>query len=302
MKSFTVIDLSQSSWTLACHRPFIWMFDRTSKTPELSIPARVPGSNLTALREAKIIEDWDVGLNSRHCEWTEHRHWEFHTDLAALAPSTPVTLEAEGLDHSGWILVDTKIVTTFTGSLVRHRFDLTEALGDGKPHRLAVIFDEPPREQGQIGYSSRSKFFKPRFAYSWDWVPRVVPVGIWDSLRLVTGKIAGEVVRVSTAAPTTITRAAGSLSSSTRPPPRAFTFRSAINPGIERWMVAKRRLTSICRASSCGGRTTRGRRMFIRFPCRLTARSDSNQRPVSSTFAGSPVMERNPPPRRGSAK
>ena len=302
MKSFTVIDLSQSSWTLACHRPFIWMFDRTSKTPELSIPAHVPGSNLTALREAKIIEDWDVGLNSRHCEWTEHRHWEFHTDLAALAPSTPVTLEAEGLDHSGWILVDTKIVTTFTGSLVRHRFDLTEALGDGKPHRLAVIFDEPPREQGQIGYSSRSKYLQAAIC---------LQLGLGAAHRAggdmgFTAPGHRENRRRSCAREhrdsTTITRAAGSLSSSTRRPAQAFTFRSAISPGTERWTAAKRRSTSTCRASSCGGPTTRARRMFIRFPSRSTGRSDSNRRPVSSTSAGSPATARNPPRHRGFAK
>jgi beta-mannosidase len=198
MNSINVIDLSQSSWTLACHRPFIWMFDHSERTPEFSIPARVPGSNLTALRDAKIIEDWNAGINSRNCEWAEHRHWEFHTELAALPADMPVTLEAEGLDYSGWILVDYKIVATFQGTLIRHRFDLTEKLGDGKAHRLSIVFDEAPREQGQIGYSSRSHIFKPRFAYSWDWVPRIVPTGIWDSLRLVTGKIAGEVVRVQT--------------------------------------------------------------------------------------------------------
>src|SRR5581483_10588201 len=80
--------------------------------------------------------------------------------------------------------------------LVRHRFDLGAALADGKPHRLSVMFDEPPREQGQIGYTSRTTHFKPRFSYSWDWMPRIVPVGVWDSLRLVVGQIAGDVVRV----------------------------------------------------------------------------------------------------------
>src|SRR5581483_9010435 len=82
--------------------------------------------------------------------------------------------------------------------LVRHRFDLGAALADGKPHRLSVMFDEPPREQGQIGYTSRTTHFKPRFSYSWDWMPRIVPVGIWDSIRLITGEIAGDVVRVTT--------------------------------------------------------------------------------------------------------
>ncbi|MCP4640685.1 MAG: hypothetical protein GY851_09645, partial [bacterium] len=38
-----------------------------------------------------------------------------------------------------------------------------------------------------FGYTSRSKHFKSRYNYSWDWCPRVVPVGAWDSLELRTG-------------------------------------------------------------------------------------------------------------------
>ncbi len=203
MNLTNTLDLSKFSWKLACYRPFNWMLRHGLDEPrqhaaEFTVPATVPGSTLTALRDADVIQDWNIGLNSRHVEWTEHRHWEFYTEIASISAGTPVTLEAEGLDHSGWILIDTKIVATFEGALLRHRFDLSSALADGAAHRLSIIFDEPPREQGQIGFTSRSKYFKPRFSYSWDWMPRNVPVGIWDSLRLVTGKIAGEVVRVQT--------------------------------------------------------------------------------------------------------
>jgi hypothetical protein len=110
-----------------------------------------------------------------------------------------VTLEADGLDHSGWIIVDNKVVATFTGSLRPHAFALGEVLADGKQHRLAIMFDEPPREQGQLGFTSRTKHLKPRFNYSWDWTPRIVTVGVWDRLSLRIGPVVGTLVKLRTA-------------------------------------------------------------------------------------------------------
>lgn len=185
-----MIDLLKKQWQLAGWRPYAWMMRQSLETgdfhqPEIGpVAATVPGSAHTALLASRLIEDWNVGLNSNKCEWLEHRHWEFSTELAPVTPGTAVRLDADGLDHSGWILIDASIVAAFEGSLVRHRFDLTAHLADGRPHRLSIVFDEPPREQGQIGLTSRSKHFKPRFSYSWDWCPRIVPIGIWDTLLL----------------------------------------------------------------------------------------------------------------------
>ena len=65
-----------------------------------------------------------------------------------------------------------------------HEFDLTKALKAGRTHRLSLIFDQAPHEQGQIGFTSQSHIFKSRFNYGWDWVVRLVPLGIWDRLAL----------------------------------------------------------------------------------------------------------------------
>ena len=194
------IDLSQTDWTLEGWRPFAWRLGRSMETnegmmPEIGpLPGRVPGSVQEALREAGILPDWHIGLNSRLCEWVEHRHWLFETVISAgaIEPGQPVCLVAEGLDYSGWILLDNREAGRFQGALMPHRFDLSELLSDGKEHRLCIAFEEPPDEQGQIGYTSLSRHFKPRYNYSWDWCPRLVPIGIWDSLRLVTG-VAGAV-------------------------------------------------------------------------------------------------------------
>jgi beta-mannosidase len=157
----------------------------------------VPGSVQHALLEAGVIADWNVGLASRDCEWVEHRHWEAFAEVPGIR-SASITLCADGLDHSGWVLVDGRQVAEFCGSLIRHRIDLGPALGDGKAHRLSLVFDTPPEEQGQIGYTSRTRHFKPRYNFSWDWCPRFVPIGMSDRIWLQVGEPEHEVTRLRT--------------------------------------------------------------------------------------------------------
>ncbi len=176
-------------------RPFAWRLGKSMETgwslqPDVApVAAKVPGSAQNALLEAGIIKDWNFGLRSRDCEWVEHRHWDFSATLeAAIWPvGERIFLRAEGLDYSGWVLVDCREVGTFCGSQTPHEWDLTEWLGDGAAHQISFVFDAPPEEQGQIGYTSQSKFFKPRYNFSWDWCPRLVPIGIWGEVALETG-------------------------------------------------------------------------------------------------------------------
>ena len=188
-------DLARLPWTLEGWRPYAWQLGKSMETdakmrPEVGpIPAQVPGSAQEALLRAGLLPDWHVGLNSRDCEWVEHRHWIFEATLpaGAVPNGERACLMADGLDYSGWILVDCCEVARFSGALTPHRIDLTQALSDGASHRLSIVFEEPPREQGQIGFTARSRFFKPRYNYSWDWCPRLVPMGISGPFSLVVG-------------------------------------------------------------------------------------------------------------------
>ncbi len=201
-----LIDLTGQPWTLFAWRPNFWHQRKTLEGPPQWQPdlgpvkAIVPGSVQTALRAAKLLPDWNVGLNSLACEWIEHRQWEFRTKLKPfkIAPGESVTLHCDGLDYSGWIAVDTTIVAPFHGTLRRHHFDLTAHVSDGKPHVLSILFDVAPPEQGQIGATSQSKYFKPRYSYSWDWCPRFVPIGIWDKLWIEQSKPLPSVTKVLT--------------------------------------------------------------------------------------------------------
>lgn len=187
-------DLSALSWTVEGHTPWLWKFQRVHQvgfTDEMcvdvpAVPARVPGSVQGALRDAGILPDWNIEINYRACEWVENRHWIYRTHLpdAWLKDACDYRLECLGLDYCGWVYVNGVEVGAFTGTHIPHTFDLTPHL---KPsgNVLEIIFDLPPRWLGQFGYTSRMREWKPRYNYTWDWVPRLLQVGIWDTVTVV---------------------------------------------------------------------------------------------------------------------
>jgi len=200
------IDLVKRPWQLFGYRPnYFQQRQDLNHTfhfqPQWGpIPPPVPGSAQTPHRKANLLPDWNVGTNSLLCEWVEHYEWEFRTTLPKikLAPNERAILHCNGLDYSGWIAIDHKIVAEFQGALIRHEFDLTKHLADGKAHVLSIVFATPPAEQGQIGWTSKSHYFKPRYSYSWDWCPRFVPVGIWDRLWIEVAAPSPRVKRITT--------------------------------------------------------------------------------------------------------
>jgi len=195
--------LTEKEWTVCGWRKNHWRMtkgmeiDNVFQPEIMPVKTKVPSSVQNALLENGKIADWNRGRNSLQSEWAENRHWEFRLSLPGDISSNDETilLIAEGLDYSGWILIDDKEVGTFCGTLIPHGFDLSGYLKDGKEHYLRIIFDTPVDEQGQIGYSSLSKYFKPRFNYEWDWCVRFVPIGIWDNIYLKLGTNISDVKR-----------------------------------------------------------------------------------------------------------
>ena len=185
-------DISKLDWTLIGTTPYLWNFEKINmmgvvKSIEVGpIKAKVPGSVQAVLLDAGIIEDWNIGYNSRKCEWVENRHWIYRTFIPDewLNGNTKYQLKCMGLDYSGWIFVNNREVSTFKGTHIPHVCEITSCLKESG-NVLEIIFDMPPRWLGQFGYTSKMTEWKTRYNYTWDWVPRLVQTGIWDSISII---------------------------------------------------------------------------------------------------------------------
>lgn len=201
----TTFDLAQLKWQVAAFIPYLWSFDklkdiRNAGDAEVGpIEAPVPGSVQKALLDAGVVPDWNVGLNSRNAEWVENRDWVYQAELPDewLRHGRQLRLRCAGLDYEGAILLNGNVVLPFRGSFTPYEVDLKPHL---KPsgNLLQIWFQPPPRWLGQFGYTSRMTEWKPRFNYTWDWIVRVVQIGIWDRITMDViedGEIRGLKVR-----------------------------------------------------------------------------------------------------------
>ena len=184
-------NVSFLEWKLWGYRPESWKMDfnfnelKGPKAEYINIPVKVPGSVQKALKDAGIIDDWNIGNNYIDIEWIENRHWIFVTKIPDewINKESNVILRCLGLDDNGVIMVNGKEAGNFNNTFIPYKFDITPFLKD-KYNTLAIVFKCPPSYLGQIGYTSKIKDWKPRFYYGWDWIPRIVQIGIWDNILL----------------------------------------------------------------------------------------------------------------------
>lgn len=185
-------DLGELTWRLAGFTPNYWLgflgaeslCDNTF-TEIASVPAQVPGSVQQALLDAGVIPDWNRQMHCHDCEWVENRHWVYEAAIPDkwIADGRIVRLVCLGLDYSGWVYVNDSPVSEFRGGHAPCGFDLGPALR-AQGNKLRIIFDMPPRYLGYTGFTSKFTDWKVRFSYSWDWMVRLVTIGIWDDLSI----------------------------------------------------------------------------------------------------------------------
>ncbi len=185
-------NLSTLDWTLTGTHPYYWKLDEQMKTGKIiqfsnpSIKAKVPGSVQKALLDSGIIDNWNYGLNSNKIEWIENRHWIYQTKLPGEffeSKKQKYVLNCLGLDGEGELWLNGNKIGTFDSTFVSYKFDITPYIRTGE-NLLSIIFYMPEKYQGQVYWTSKTRLTKPRFYYNWDWCPRIVQVGIWDSIYL----------------------------------------------------------------------------------------------------------------------
>ena len=169
---------------------------KKTKSMELSInidpiispvPATIPGAVQQDLLNAGLIENPYYGRNSEHSEWVNNRDWQFQKTFILnekIKECQRFILCFEGLDFCGEIFLNAKKISSFSNMFVPVKIDVTSGLDFEGENFLEVVFRRSPEVDPQYGYTSRTKIFKSRYNYFWDWAPRMIPVGIYDDVYI----------------------------------------------------------------------------------------------------------------------
>ncbi|HUW30424.1 MAG TPA: glycoside hydrolase family 2 TIM barrel-domain containing protein, partial [Planctomycetota bacterium] len=151
------------------------------------IPASVPGCVQADLARSGVIADPYVGLNSRSCEWAQHRNWLYQKRFT-LRPDfagRKLRLIFNGIDYSGRAWLNGTLLGRHEGTFIPAEFDITGvAKLPPEENNLVVIIDPAPDVPGQVGYSNLIRHLKPRFGYKWDFTTRLVQLGLWDDVEV----------------------------------------------------------------------------------------------------------------------
>ncbi len=173
--------------------------------------ATVPGSVLHDLWQAGKVPDPHYELNSKLVEWVPERTWVYKKSFSVpeKLSGKKITLCFEGIDYSASIFLNGKPLGKQEGEFIPWEVDVTDMLLYHEDNLLSVVIDPAPFEQPQVGKTSLVRTHKTRMNYWWDFCPRMIHQGIWDSVYLkITGQAVLQEVYLSAKLNTDYTNAA----------------------------------------------------------------------------------------------
>lgn len=149
------------------------------------IPAQVPGDVQSDMLDAGLLEDINIGFNARKAEWTYQRDWMYVKRFTPEAVDCKkIVLQFDGVDYACDVFLNGQWLGYHENAWIPFSFDITEKIKRGEENCLIVLVKIAPFAQSQGGVCSQVDNLKPRFAYGWDWCTRLVPLGIWQNVRI----------------------------------------------------------------------------------------------------------------------
>ena len=187
------IVLDGSDWLLKEFIGLDWVW-RNAADPDTQdkrwwIPATVPGSVLYDLWQVGKVPDPYYELNSKLVEWVPERTWVYRKAFKAFClPGERGFLRLEGIDYSAEIILNGQSLGRHEGMFTPFEAEVTHLLRETE-NLLSVVLDPAPPEQPQVGRTSLVRTHKSRMTYWWDFCPRMIHVGLWDSVYIdITGR------------------------------------------------------------------------------------------------------------------
>jgi beta-mannosidase len=146
----------------------------------------VPGSVLHDLLANGEVPDPYFERNSLLVEWVPQRTWLYRKrfEVPEAMRGQRLRLCFDGIDYESHIFLNGKHLGDHRGMYVPAAFDVTDAIRFDGDNHLAVVIERAPDEQPQVSKTRYVRTHKSRMTYWWDFCPRMIHQGIWDSVYL----------------------------------------------------------------------------------------------------------------------
>ena len=118
-------------WTLSCDKPGFQ-----------AVPAQIPGDNCSALIEAGIVPDPNIGFNEKAIQWVRDHDWTWTRSFkvsAEFLKQPRIWLNIDSLDTVGEIRINGKTVVSSRNMFCRIRAEVKDFLHEGENLIEAVI-------------------------------------------------------------------------------------------------------------------------------------------------------------------
>lgn len=185
-----------SDWTFKSLQDTIWM------------PAEVPGSVHTDLIRNGVIQDPYFRLNELDCQWVDKIDWEYKTKFKidpALLKYHNIELDFHGLDTHADVYLNGKEILKTDNMFIRWQIDCKNHL-IADSNELRIVFrsatqfglterealgyylpgaENDQSQRGELGDIKTCVFSrKAQYHFGWDWGPRLVSSGIFQTVEL----------------------------------------------------------------------------------------------------------------------
>lgn len=170
-----------------------WQFRRANSN-EVWRSASVPGTVHTDLFANGVIAHPHIGCNHLQQGWVDTLDWEYQRAFMLpkwLKLNQPVNLVFDGLDTYADVYVNDSLILSCHNMFRSWSVNCAEHLRTGE-NTLRVVFksavkiaEQKSKEMGfRLPDSDYAYVRKAAYHFGWDWGPRLVTCGIWQSVRL----------------------------------------------------------------------------------------------------------------------
>ena len=163
----------------------VWTLEyKTERDPGKlkKVDATVPGAVQLDIAAAESYGPYFYGENWRDYLWMEDRSFTYVGNFLkpVMNEGERLVFNSRGIDYKYEIYFNGQKLLRQEGMFTPVRLDLTELLKVNNELRIK-IFPIPKKHREPADRSQASASVKPAVSYGWDWHPRLVPSGIWDS-------------------------------------------------------------------------------------------------------------------------